>query len=94
MPDKKFIVKTLLSTILTVILLFLLNSWLESFENKIVGLQGAIDKNTVANQSLDGTVGDLDDAVDSLRWQMGNIDALVIEKLNDHEDRIRVLEKK
>ena len=98
MPDKKFIVKSLLTAILTAIVLFLLNTWLNSFAedmNEIkTDLKLAFEESTTAIKSLDGSV-------DDLRLQMTKTDALIVvkfenndKKLDDHEIRIRELERK
>lgn len=94
MIDKKFIVKSLLTTILTIIVMFLLNQWLGSFRRDMTALRTSIDEATVVNKELDN-------AIDELRLQMTRTDAQIavkfenIEKTqDDHETRIRELEKK
>lgn len=93
MIDKKFIVKSLLTTVLTIIVMFLLNQWLGSFRRDMSALRTSIDASTVVTAALD-------DSIDELRLQMTRTDAQIavkfenIEKVqDDHETRIRELER-
>jgi len=94
MIDKKFIAKSLLTMVITVVVMFLLNQWLGSFEKSYAELKKSIDDNTAVNVKLDETM-------DELRLQFTKTDAQIVVKfknsekmINDHEDRIRELERK
>lgn len=77
----------LVTVILTAVVLFLLQQWLGSLVSKITGLQGSIDKATESRQELSVSLN-------QLKWQINDIDKDVVKKLDDHEKRLRELEKK
>lgn len=94
MIDKKFIAKSLLTMVITVVVMFLLNQWLGSFEKSYVELRKSIDKNTASYEKVVKLITDL-------RLDFTGTDAQIIvkfdnseKKLDDHETRIRELEKK
>lgn len=81
------ILSGVVSVVLLTIFSFLLDSWLDRFSEDMSELGASMKELRISNEQLD-------DSVDSLRWQMGTTDGQIIIKLNDHEDRIRTLEKK
>ena len=94
MIDKKFIAKSLLTMVITVVVMFLLNQWLGSFEKSYVQLRKSIDANTAVNVKIG-------EVISELRLQFTGTDAQIVVKfknsektLDDHEKRIRELEKK
>lgn len=83
----------LVYTVLTVVVLFLLNFWLSSYEKSSGALTDAMKENTLA-------IGSLDSTIDSLRYSTGHFIDKILDKigdnkddLKDHEVRIRELER-
>lgn len=84
----------LIYTVLTVVVLFLLNFWLNSYEKSSGALTDAMKENTVA-------IGSLEKSMDSLRYNSGYFVDKILDKigdnkddLKDHEARLRELERK
>lgn len=84
----------LATAMLTAVVLFFVKGWLGN-------LTSATDKNTVEVSELRASNGRLKTAVDSLRWELRDIDGDIIANLGrhkktliDHEERIRGLERK
>lgn len=73
--------------ILGAVFLFLLNHWLGSFGDRVGKLEAAITTATTVQTGLGFSL-------DSLRWQIDDIDEDAIKMLTDHEARLRELEKK
>ena len=83
----------LVYTVLTVVVLFLLNFWLSSYEKSSGALTSAMKDNTIA-------IGSLGRSLDSLRYNSGYFVDKILDKigdnkddLKDHEIRIRELER-
>jgi len=84
----------LLYLILSLIIVYLVGFWLDSYEKSNIALTESLDKNTVAITSLGK-------AMDSLRYNSGYFVDKILEKLGDnkddikdHEGRLRYLERK
>jgi len=92
--DKKFIGKTVLTIVVTAIVMFLLQQWMGSFQRDMTALRVSIDANTTVIEKFR-------DTMDDLRNEFTKTDAQIVVKFNtfektldDHEDRIRELERK
>lgn len=84
----------LVTVILTAVVLFLLNKWLGSFDETVEDLRQSLSNNSNAIAASTASWQGLKQSVDSLRWHLNDIDEDIVDKINDHETRLRDLEKK
>jgi len=80
--------------VLGVVFLFLLNNWLNGFEATVQGLSTRVDDLDMTIKTNTEAQTELNQSVDSLRWQLDDISGDMITSLGDHEVRIRELERK
>ena len=85
--SKSFLLQHIIKIIVGALFVFLLNHWIGTMQKSNATV-------AASNKQLTASHAELKYSVDSLRWQLNDIDSDFLKWLEDHEQRLRALEEK